>query len=497
MKKYLLEMAVFVSGAIVMVVEITASRILAPYIGTSIIAWSSLLGVVLSALSLGYFLGGKIADKNPNRTNLGFLLFCAGVWLGLVRLAKSPVLEFFSVNFLDLRILSILASFTLFALPNILLGAVSPYVIRLKLASLKKSGEVAGGLYAISTVGSIFGTFITGFYLLGNLGSSEILTLCFVVLITISLLFLPLKRISKIWLTLGMAGIFILGQTQVKEMWLYDTESFFNKIILGVREDDAGRPILLLITGRVGGADGIQSGMYLDKPDELAFAYAKYFRLANHFIPEIKSVLMIGGGGYSYPKDFLNTNPKALLDVVEIDPKMTAVAKQFFNLKDDPRLTIYHQDGRVYLNKNTKGYDAIFIDTFSPDISPPFQMTTIEALAKMREGLNGSGIVIDNTASRLYGPDTIFAVKFKAYQEVFDYVYAFPVQDPNDEGRLQNIMIIAVKSDTQPRLTSNDEELKSYLSHLWKGELDPGVLLLTDNFAPLEFLRMREIIKAQ
>ena len=191
MKKFSLEIIVFTAGAVVMILELTASRVLAPFTGTTIIAWTSLLGIILASLSLGYWWGGKLADKKPSYLILSKIIFLSGAWIFLISYLKTPVLEILEKEIADLRILSIAASTILFSVPNVLLGMVFPFSIKLKLKRLKLSGQTAGGLYALSTLGSIFGTFLTGFFLLAFLGSTKILVLASFLLFFLSFLTSP------------------------------------------------------------------------------------------------------------------------------------------------------------------------------------------------------------------------------------------------------------------------------------------------------------------
>ncbi|MFH1533488.1 MAG: fused MFS/spermidine synthase, partial [Nitrospirota bacterium] len=163
MKKYILEIIVFFSGAIVMVLELVGSRVLAPYVGTSILVWTSLIGIILGSLSLGYYLGGRIADKKASFRILAFILFSAAILITLTTLIKSPVLTFIQTSIRDLRTASVVATILLFTPASIALGMVSPYSVKLKLHRLEATGRTVGNLYALSTIGSIVGTFLAGF----------------------------------------------------------------------------------------------------------------------------------------------------------------------------------------------------------------------------------------------------------------------------------------------------------------------------------------------
>jgi len=168
MKKFRLELIVFVCGAMVMVFELVGSRVVAPYVGTSTFVWTNLIGVILASLSLGYYLGGKMADKNPKIEVLAWIIFSSSILIVFTWLFKDLIMTY-SGFIVDNRLRALLSAIILFVPASLFLGMVSPYAFKLKLSSLKHSGETAGTLYALSTLGSIVGTFLAGFYLIPTL----------------------------------------------------------------------------------------------------------------------------------------------------------------------------------------------------------------------------------------------------------------------------------------------------------------------------------------
>lgn len=198
MKKFLLEIIVFICGAVVMAFEIVGSRMLGPYVGTSIFVWTGIIGVILMCLSLGYYYGGKIADKKPEFKLLALIILLAGLFIGISTLIKDGLLEVLLNTFNDVKLISLLATFILFSIPSVLLGMVSPYAVRLKIKSLDKSGSTVGNLYAISTLGSITGTFLAGFYLIPSFGVIFILNQLAIILgISALLLFFVYRKTSQ------------------------------------------------------------------------------------------------------------------------------------------------------------------------------------------------------------------------------------------------------------------------------------------------------------
>ncbi len=487
--KYILEIAIFVCGAVVMIFELVGSRVLGPYFGTSIFVWTSLIGIILGSLSLGYYFGGKLADKKPSFNNLSLIIFLSAIFIGLTTFIKDFLLLILQANISDVRLSTVLATVALFLPASILLGMVSPYAAKLKLSSLSTSGSTIGNLYALSTAGSIFGTFLSGFYLIPHFGTNKLLIILSITLIIVSLA-LSARRLLSI--KLSICVVLIIGWTTLNGIsTLFEKNSFidldtaYNRIWIYDRLDTETNKTVKTI----GINNENHSSMFLDS-DELVNEYTKYYHLAKHFNPNFEKTLMLGGAGYSYPKDFLLNYPEATIDVVEIDPKVTELAKEYFRLKENPRLTIYHEDGRVYLNKTQKKYDVIFGDAFASRYSVPYQLTTIEAVQKKFKVLNDEGIVILNIISSIEGESGRFLrAEYATYKDIFPQVYLFPVRAPNDGSKRQNVMLVALKSEVeQPELFSNaDPTLNEYLQHLWKKEIVNDTPILTDDHAPVDY----------
>ena len=197
---------------------------------------------------------------------------------------------------------------------------------------------------------------------------------------------------------------------------------------------------------------------------------------------------MLGGAAYSYPKDFLSQYSTARMDVVEIDPGVTQLARQYFGLRDDPRLRIYDEDGRIFLNNTEEKYDVIFGDAFSSFYALPFHLTTREAVQKKYDILNDGGVVVVNIISTLEGKGSKFLqAEYKTYQSIFPQVYLFPVQSTVDTGQAQNIILVALKSDKPaPLYNTEDEEMAGYLTHFIQPKISEDIPVLTDDFAPVD-----------
>jgi spermidine synthase len=485
--KFTLETVVFTSGALVMIYEIIGSRILAPFIGTSTYVWTSLIGVILGSLSLGYYLGGKTADEKPNLSVLASVLFFAGAFLSVTILLHNVVLATISSASIGLALKSIIAALLLFAPASILFGFVTPYAVRLKMNAVENAGKTVGRLYALSTVGSILGTFLAGFLLLPSIGSTRTLYLITAILFALSFLIAPfvLSPARLFFLIMFPSALIfneVYGYMMFRAFELHDIDTHYNRLqIYNTNDKRTNQPIRVLITDPL----STQSAMFLES-DELALNYSKYYHLVSYYKPNFQDSLIIGGAAYSFPKEYLRSFPGKKIDVVEIDPQMTQIARDYFRLQDNPNLNIIHEDGRIFLNKNEKKYDAIFVDAFNSMYSIPFQLTTTEAVSRMNQSLKDDGVVLLNMVSAVEGKGAMFLqAEYKTFAANFPHVYVFRAEPEKALNVTQNLILIAAKSDKIN--SAPDEKLAALLKNKYENPIDSSLPVLTDDFAPVEY----------
>ncbi len=485
---FLLETVVFASGALVMIYEIIGSRILAPFIGTSTYIWTSLIGVILGSLSLGYWFGGKMADQNPKLRVLSVVMFFGGAILSATILVQNIVLSIIGSSTVRLEIKAIIAALILFAPASVLFGFVTPYAVRLKMQTVENAGKTVGRLYALSTVGSIFGTFLAGFFLLPFVGSIRTMYLLAGLMFGLSILLAPFKQnVQSIFLLLLFPFAVLVNElfaySLIVSNKMHDFDTQYNRVqIYDSTENLTGKPIRVLLTD----PNSTQSAMYLES-DELALNYAKYYHLMRHFNPKFQKTLIIGGAAYSFPKEYLRSYPDKKIDVVEIDPQMTEAARKYFNLQDSPNLQIFHEDGRVFFNQNTTKYDVILIDAFTSIYSVPFQLTTVEAVREMSKSLNENGVIIVNLISAFEGDGAKFLqTEVKTYQEVFPNVILFKAKTEMPAQIPQNAILVATKS-ADLKFESKDELISTLLKNRYEKPLDSSLPILTDDLAPVEY----------
>lgn len=493
MKKYLIEIVVFFAGAAVMAFELVSSRLLAPYVGTSMSVWTAIIGIFLGSLSFGYYYGGRLSDRHSDNSGLAAILM--GAFLSLVYLLLVKPLAVLIPQYLipSFKLSSIILSIILFVPANIFLGMVSPYAAKLKINNLASSGSTVGRLSALSTLGSIIGTFSAGYFLIPFLGTDKIIILIAIIILILSLALdklLILKSLRNIFSSARNLIILVFVLVIVSLVgglsWLINSNSPIDidtayqkiKIVDSIKNN---RPVRYLVTG----PNAAQSAMYLDSYQDAA-DYTVYYDLAGYFFPKMKNALMLGGAGYLYPRHFVQRFQDVKLDVVEIDPGMTKVATQYFNFKPDSRISIYHEDGRVFLNRSEKKYDAIFGDAFSSYCSIPYQLTTREAVVKHYESLNEGGVAIINIISALSGDKAKFLqAEYATYKDVFPQVFLFKVGE-NSATEAQNLILVALKSSVKPNFSDASEEFSPLLDTFYNKFIFSGKIL-TDQLAPVDY----------
>ena len=488
-RDFVLDLVVLICGAVVMIYEITGSRVLAPFIGTSTYIWTSLIGVILAALSLGYWLGGRMADRVPKKLVLASAILAAAGLISVTILVKDPFLAVIAAFPAGLEVKAVVAAVLLFSPASVALGFVTPYAVKLRMDSLGEAGRTVGRLYALSTIGSIVGTFSAGFLLLPFLGSNRTLYLVTAALFVTTLLLIPFKLDRRnasvlLVLILAIAANELTSYAMYRSIGFEDIDTEYSRVRVFRSTDPTTQREIEAMTFD---PHSTQSAMFNDS-DELVFEYTKFYHLISILKPDFQRSLMVGGAGYSFPKSYLASYPNASLDVVEIDPALTEIARRRFRLKDDPRLRIIHEDGRVFLNRSdTAAYDAVLMDAFGSLFSVPYQLTTIEAVRQVHRTLSDDGVVIFNIGSAVRGDASLFLqAEFATYKQVFPFVHLFKVRPERPDDDLQNLIVVACKRECLPALPSLDPFVDSLLSRRYTSDFPIAAAILTDDLAPVE-----------
>lgn len=434
-KLWKLQILTFTSGAIIMGLEIATSRILTPVFGSTIYTWGSLIGVILSGLSLGYFLGGKVSDNHPRFEKICGIVFSVGLFIIGIPFFAPSVVDFTAAALPGTQYTPLLATFLLLMVPSVLLGFVSPYVIKLGTSTLQRVGNISGSLYSIATIGSIFGTFVTVFALIPNFAVNQIIFGMGILLVASSLFGLGkppkvfavaiLVILAVPWAPISMSSVPHYGTV------IFEKETLFSH--LDVTEFGHNRSLYL---------DGIRhSSMNLNDPLDLVIDYTEYFHLGMMFNPSFTDVLFVGGGAFTGPKNFLTVYPDTKIDVIEIDPDVINVAKNYFDLQDNPRLQIFNDDARKHLTTFDKKYDVIILDAYASTYVP-YHLMTHEFFQTLEERLEPDGVIVSNFIGSVEGRNSqMVKAVYNTMLQTFPVNHVFPTEaNPNN---VQNVMIVS------------------------------------------------------
>lgn len=490
----MLECTVFLCGAACMAVEMVGARLLAPYVGTSSVVWTGVIGMMLAFLASGAWLGGKWADRRLDRRTLAFLLAAAGLGCALAAAAGSPIAGTITRRVGNLYTAAIACSAAVFAVPALFFGMITPYVIRLRLAGLTNAGSIVGRLSALSTAGSILGTFLGGFVLISYFPSRAILWGMAAALLLLSLVHAfryAWLRAAALLLSLFMTVVSLPAATR-DDAPPPLTESPYNSLRIWDETSPAGGHGTLRLLATDPGH--VQSLMALNDPADLCAAYTRYYRLGPLMAPGARDILMLGGGGYSVPK-WLLAGRSGLPDdfhltVVELDPAMTAVARRWFALPDDPRLRIVHEDARTFLRRNVQRYDLVFMDVFTSSYSIPFHMGTVEAARELRRATGDGGLLLVNVISPAFGPHARLLQSIRgALATAFEEVRVYCVGYPGQPSLPQNVMLLALphkRPQPAPDALADAELAAMMRSRCLVCEEGDTTPPLRDDFAPVE-----------
>ena len=463
--------AVFLSGAVLLGVEIAASRVLAPFFGNSLFVWGALIGVVLTGLAAGYWIGGALADRFPVPGLLASVMAVGAVLVIAVPFIDGPLVEAVVSWNPGPRLNPLVAAVLLFGLPSVVLAGVTPIAVRLRGRSVSDLGKTSGRLFALSTAGSIVGTFATAFWLIPEVGTNQLFALAAAGLLAAVAVVTLAERMAlpalvalagvaaatvtsfeiapKAGATLTGAALrnwspqYVLsnkGAAPVEDSTVrvvYAKDTRYHQ--LTVADDEDSRYLRFDAT--------FQSGMYLKQPFRTRFRYSDFFHLGFAYKPDTRRVLFIGLGGGSAPKRLWQDFPQATVDVAELDPEVVDVAYRFFDVPRSPRLRIVAEDGRRYLARRQQRWDVIAIDAYYAD-AVPFHLTTREFLELVRSRLTPGGVVATNVIGAIAGDGSgFFRSLYRTYRSVFPTVLIHPVALPGEEKVTDTRNIILVATD--------------------------------------------------
>jgi spermidine synthase len=484
-----LYLLVFVVGSASLGAEIAAARLMAPFFGASTIVWANTIGVVLVALSIGYWLGGRIGDRHPHLRGLCLLVLAAAVLIAVVPFVAQPFFEV-SVDALDeisagAFVGSLVGVLFLVAVPVILLGACSPYAIRLAIPDVEHSGRVAGRLYAISTAGSLIGTWLAALVLIPLVGTQRTFVAFALAIALVAAAGLGWRYIA---VPAALAGVALIPVGTVKGTddgrILFEGETQYQYV--RVIEEPDGDRLLELNEG--------QAVHSLLRPDSYLTGdvWDGYLTLPFAALPEPPDrIAILGNAAGTTARAYGHYFPDTAVDGVEIDGELTELGERYFDL-DNPRLTTYHEDARPWLRKAEGDYDVIMVDAYrQPYI--PFYLATREFFELARDRLAPGGVVIVN-AGHPEGNDDLETVLARTMSEVFPTVLRDPLEPTNT-------LLLGADAPASPeRLRVAAQDLPGELRGLATRQADrlgprlEGGTVYTDDRAPVEWLIDRSIL---
>lgn len=466
--KYMEYITCFTTGFAVLVFELASFRLLAPYFGVSSYVTGSIINTILLALSIGYVVGGYAADRYKSARLPYLVILGSTLYLFIIYAIHPHLLH--SLSFRSVILGSSIAILSMFFLPMVLLAFIPPYFIK-SLAQKNQVGKAAGGIFSLSTLGSIIGGLATTFLFIPYLGSRITFLLTVILLLTISVVGLwRFTKFSPLLLLLFIPFTFVSADTAD---FLYSTESEYN--IIMVTEDKQAR--YLSLNKHFG-----HQSKSLNPETKLSGDYYDLFLVAQLFTDANSTLILGNGAGTSMmqTRHFFN----ARIDGVEIDSVLTEVGKDYFGLVLDDRTRIYHEDARTYLIKNQDKYDVIYIDIFAGSPYVPFHVTTLEFYRLVKSALSENGVVAINlpryaggTQLGEYLLNTIAAVFPNSFLS-FHVLYAF-----KNATNLEKLRASLNTSEIPPYLAP---VTSITLKKMQKVTLTSPEKIFTDDYAPVE-----------
>ena len=456
-----LYLPVMLAGACAMAVEIAGARIIAPYLGNTIYTWSAVIGFVLAALSVGYFYGGKLGDKYGDEKHLSYIFIIAAActigipFLAIIFVPMTVVLEIIPASIISSLILVPAGFFY---------GMVTPYAIKLT-TSKGEEGRSAGNIFAISTIGSIFGVLLTGFLLIPNIFLSHVFILA-AVLMLVSGWLINRKQITPIEIMVFIVGSLLISGISYSPSFegtvIHQENSEY--YLVSVMEIEGGRLLLLDRALETGEKDG-----------EPIFKYVKKTKIAYELLDNPENALVLGVGGGTHVEDLKEEFPEIEVDGVEIDASVIKVGKEFFSLKDE-RTTIIIDDARRYVLNSDKRYDVIIVDVYR-GTTMPYHLSSLEFVKEMKEDLKEDGVIVTNIISSLEGEKSKrFELFYNTFNHEFENVLTIPTNDKPTE--IQNILVIATDGNV------NEFKEKHYL---YEREITDD-RIVTDEWNPMDVM---------
>ncbi len=483
-----LPFVVFAAGAGSLATEICASRLLAPYFGNTTVVWANVIGLILVYLSVGYWLGGRVADRHPHPRVLGGLLLVAAMAICVLPFIAHPFLQLALQGFSALSIGVVAGSFfatlLLFSVPVSLLGMVSPFAVRLAVRDVQTAGTVSGRLSSLTTIGAIAGTFVPALLLIPAIGTQRTL-LCAALLVSLAAFPLLPRRAPIV--SVVVAGLLLIPPATVKPVAGAVLERETQYQYVQVVKTPDGRTALRLDDGiadqSVYRPNTVLTGSEWDMPLVVP-------PLLDH---PLRRVLVIGNAGGTMARAFAHEYPGVQIDGVEPDPAVSDIGRQLMGMADVPGLRVVEADGRAFLATTPARYDLIVVDAYR-QAYVPFWLVTQEFFALARAHLNGGGAIAFNMA-RVPGDDRLAQAVSGTLATAFPDARIWPALSFNE-------LVVGFDHPVSPsalqaRLQQLPRDLR-VLIPLLSSQLRAVAAVadpLTDDHAPVEWLTDRALLE--
>ena len=483
-------LTIFLSSALLLVLEVVAGRLIAPYVGVSLYTWTAVIGVILAGLSLGNWLGGVWADRGAGESTAGFTLIAAALASLAIPLLLTLVAPGIQVSELSLLSSSLLLVLSLFFLPAVLLGIVTPILTTLALRLSTRTGHIVGMMHALAAVGSIFGTFLTGYWLIQSFGSRTVILAAALIL---ALLAMPLLKSRKLLVypsLLLLAGLLLslsFARDGLSSPCDRESQYFCIRVVDESWEMPPGRLKSMVLDHLLHGSNHSEDGRVLVAP----YVHLMDELVLEHFGGKGEHrFFFIGGGAYTLPRAVQTLYPGSQVTVAELDPAVTAVAEsQLF--VDTRGMEIHHADARLVLTRQTdRLYDVIVADAFH-DIAIPPHLVTLEMAQLVRQRLSEEGIYLLNIVDAF--PDAkLVKAMVKTLEPVFPQINVWLDQIPGEPTRATYVISAAREARFPATL-----EARRGLPRSWLDVTEPvlavgtplaSLPLLTDDRVPVESL---------
>ena len=481
---------IFISSAILLVLEIVAGRLIAPYVGVSIYSWTSIIGVILAGLSLGNWLGGRWADRGGNETGVGIVLLLAAIFSFASLLMLTLVAPVLQNSQLDLISASFLYVLTMFFVPAVLLGIITPLLTTLALRLDTRIGHIVGRMHALAALGSILGTFITGYWLVQYFGTRMVIMGSAVCLVVLATPFLRKIRIVQTVILIVM-GVGTVAVTQVRNGFSnpcqWETNYFCLRVVDASSYEYGTAKALIL--------DHLMHGINHKKKPELLispYVHAMDEIVRIHFSAQKDSRLryfFAGGGAYTQPRAVKAMYPQAHVTVAELDHQVTAVAQQALYVNTNAMQVIHH-DARAVLQTTQDHYDVVVTDAYH-DISVPYHMVTQEFAQAVKRKLTPEGLYLINIID-IFPDAKLVKSLVKTLQLEFRYVDVWLEEVPEQVTRITYVISVQ-NSRPLPELINSQRGFERRWRRvndalLAKGTSIQDLPILTDDYVPVERL---------